>query len=164
MAVAPKWIAVGVGAVAGLLVGIVLGTTVFQRDEPRTTLVPITLPSTTTTTTLGPTTTVADSPLALAPSDAGAPAPTFAPCERFTATGPDLPVQLCDSGATVRLVQDLLRGNGFEIGSDGRYGPETATAVADFQGRVALPVDGVVDAFTFGALCDGSAVDICAAG
>ena len=163
MSVAPKWIAIGVGAVAGTLVGVLLGVTVFGDDEPRTNLVPVTLPATTTT-TVAPTTTVADTPLAVAPGETSAPTTTFPDCDTFVDSGPDLPVELCDRSATVRLVQDLLRGNGYEVFSDGKYGPETAEAVVAFQRSVELAPDGVVDAFTFRALCDGSAVDICATG
>ena len=165
MSIAPKWIGVGIGAVAGMLVGVLLGLTVFGDDEPRTNLVTVTIPVTTTT-TIAPTTTVADAPLAAAPSESGSTTtnPTFAECESFVDSGPDLPVESCDRSATVRLVQDLLRGNGYDVVSDGKFGPETAEAVAAFQRSVELRADGVVDAFTFRALCDGSAVDICVTG
>lgn len=161
--IAPKWFGVGIGAVAGVLVGVLLGLTVFGDDEPRLNLVAVTLPATSTT-TIAPTTTVTDSPLAPAPSDTTSPPSTFAPCDTFIDPGPDLPVELCDRSASVRLVQDLLRGNGHDVFSDGKFGPETAAAVVAFQRSVELPPDGVVDAFTFRALCDGSAVDICVTG
>lgn len=163
MSIAPKWIGVGVGAVAGVLVGALLGLTVFGDDEPRTNLVTVTLP-TTTSSTVAPTTTVADAPLAAAPSETTTTNPTFADCESFVDSGPDLPVELCDRSATVRLVQDLLRGNGYDVVSDGKFGPDTAEAVSAFQRSVELRADGAVDAFTFRALCDGSAVDICVTG
>ena len=163
MSFAPKWIGVGVGAVAGVLVGVLLGLTVFGDDEPRLNLVAVTLPATSTTST-APTTTVVDAPLAAAPGETSAPPSTFAPCETFVDSGPDLPVELCDRSATVRLVQDLLRSNGHDVFSDGKFGPETAEAVVAFQRSVELRPDGVVDAFTFRALCDGSAVDICVTG
>lgn len=164
MSIAPKWIGIGVGAVAGVLAGVLLGLTVFGDDEPRTNLVTVTLPATTTSTTVAPTTTVADEPLAAAPSEAGEPIPTFADCESFVNSGPDLPVELCDRSDTVRLVQNLLSANGFDVIPDGKFGPETAIAAVEFQRSVGLDADGVVDAFTFRALCDGSAVDICATG
>ena len=164
MGIAPKWIAVGVGAIAGGLVGIVLGTTVFGDDEPRTNIITVTLPTTTTTTTLAPTTTVVDEPLAAAPSDTAVSTPAFDTCESFVDSGPDLPVELCDRSDTVRLVQNLLSANGFDVIPDGKFGPETAIATVEFQRSVGLDDDGVVDAFTFRALCDGSAVDICAIG
>lgn len=164
MSIAPKWIGVGVGAVAGVLVGVLLGVTVFGDDEPRTNLVTVTIPATSTTTTVAPITTMADAPLAAAPSETATTSPVFAECESFVDSGPDLPVELCDRSATVRLVQDLLRGNGHDVFSDGKFGPETAEAVVAFQRSVELRPDGVVDAFTFRALCDGSAVDICVAG
>ena len=164
MSIAPKWIGVGIGAVAGVFVGVLLGLTVFGDDEPRTNLVTMTLPATTTS-TVAPTTSVADAPLAAAPSETTTTTnPAFAECESFVDSGPDLPVELCDRSATVRLVQDLLRGNGYDVFSDGKFGPDTAEAVVTFQRSLELRPDGVVDAFTFRALCDGSAVDICAAG
>ena len=165
MSIAPKWIGVGIGAVAGVFVGVLLGLTVFGDDEPRTNLVTVTIPLTTST-TVAPTTTVVDAPLAAAPSESGATTTvtTFAECESFVDSGPDLPVELCDRSATVRLVQDLLRGNGYDVFSDGKFGPETAAAVVAFQRSVELRPDGVVDAFTFRAMCDGSAVDICVTG
>jgi peptidoglycan hydrolase-like protein with peptidoglycan-binding domain len=163
MKVAPKWIGVGIGAVAGLITGVVLGTTVFGDDEPRTNLVAVTLPSTTTS-TVAPTTTVADEPLAAAPSDTATSALTFAECDTFVDSGPDLPVALCNQSDTVRLVQNLLSANGFDVIPDGKFGPSTAEAVVAFQRSVELTPDGIVDAFTFRALCDGSAVDICVTG
>ena len=163
VSIAPKWIGVGIGAVAGVVVGVLLGLTVFGDDEPRTNLVTVTLPATTTS-TVAPTITVVDTPLAAAPSESTTTNPVFAECESFVDSGPDLPVELCDRSATVRLVQDLLRGNGYEVLSDGKFGPDTAEAVVTFQRSLELRPDGVVDAFTFRALCDGSAVDICAAG
>ncbi len=165
VSVAPKWTGVGIGAVAGLLVGVLLGTTVFGDDESRTNLVTVTLPATTTT-TVAPTTTsaVSDEPLAAAPSDTAAPGPTFPECDSFVDSGPDLPVELCNQSDTVRLVQNLLSANGFDVIPDGKFGPSTAEAVAAFQRNVELTPDGVVDAFTFRALCDGSAVDICVTG
>lgn len=164
MNIAPKWVGVGIGAVAGVVVGVLLGLTVFGDDEPRTNLVTMTLPATTTS-TVAPTTSVADAPLAAAPSETTTTTnPAFAECESFVDSGPDLPVELCDRSATVRLVQDLLRGNGYDVFSDGKFGPDTAEAVVAFQRSVELRPDGVVDAFTFRALCDGSAVDICVTG
>jgi peptidoglycan hydrolase-like protein with peptidoglycan-binding domain len=163
MSVAPKWIGVGIGAVAGLLVGVLLGTTVFGDDEPRTNLVAVTLPPATTT-TVAPTTTVGDEPLAAAPSDTASPGPTFPECDTFVDSGPDLPVELCNQSDTVRLVQNLLSANGFDVIPDGKFGRSTAEAVVAFQQSVELTPDGVVDAFTFRALCDRSAVDICVTG
>lgn len=166
MSIAPKWIAVGIGAVAGGLLGVVLGTTVFGDDEPRTNLITVTLPATTTTTTV-PVTTVADAPLAVAPEDSSNPSvatSVFAECDDFVDAGSELPVQLCDRSETVRLVQNLLSANGFDVFPDGKFGPDTAAVVVEFQRSVDLRPNGVVDAFTFRALCEGSAVDICSTG
>lgn len=167
MSLAPKWIAVGIGAVTGGLLGVVLGTSVFSDDEPRTNLITVTLPATTTTTSIAPVTTVADTPLAVAPEDSSNPSvatSVFAECDVFVDAGSELPVQLCDRSETVRLVQNLLSANGFDVFPDGKFGPDTAAVVVDFQRSVDLRPNGVVDAFTFRALCEGSAVDICSTG
>lgn len=161
MKVRATWIAVAVGAVTGLATGVLLGVYVFDDDPPRTNLITVTTPAPTVTTTESPTTTTtSDAPVG--PESASAPTSTFAPCDSFTGAGSDLPVGLCEGGDIVRLVQDLLRANGYDVTSDGRYGPQTAEAVVAFQQSVELPSDGTVDTFTFRALCDESPVDICA--
>jgi|TARA_R100000687_G_scaffold28164_2_gene23828 hypothetical protein len=57
-------------------------------------------------------------------------------------------------GLPVRLVQDRLRGRGFDPGPvDGLFGRKTAKAVKEFQGSQGfLKVNGVVNGDTFGAL------------
>jgi len=57
-------------------------------------------------------------------------------------------------GLPVRLVQDRLRGRGFDPGPvDGLFGGKTAKAVKEFQGSQGfLKVNGVVNGDTFGAL------------
>ncbi|MDA0372125.1 MAG: peptidoglycan-binding domain-containing protein [Actinobacteria bacterium] len=160
MKVPATWIAVAVGSVTGLATGVLLGVYVFDDDPPRTNLITVTTPAPTVATTVSPTTTTSDAPVG--PESVSTPPSTFAPCDTFTGAGSDLPVGLCEGGDIVRLVQDLLRANGYDVTSDGRYGPQTAEAVVAFQQSVDLPSDGTVDAFTFRALCDESPVDICA--
>lgn len=56
-------------------------------------------------------------------------------------------------GDVVRLVQEWLCLNEFEVMIDGQYGHATAQAVADFQGSTGvLPVTGEVDPQTFALL------------
>lgn len=56
------------------------------------------------------------------------------------------------SGEAVRAAQSQLVAHGAGIQVDGAFGPNTATAVRNFQSGRSLPVDGVVDARTWGAL------------
>jgi peptidoglycan hydrolase-like protein with peptidoglycan-binding domain len=48
-------------------------------------------------------------------------------------------------GPTVRALQRELRSRGFRVASDGVYGPGTRRAVARFQRRLGLRVNGLVD-------------------
>lgn len=48
-------------------------------------------------------------------------------------------------GPTVRALQRTLRSRGFRVAVDGAYGPGTRRAVARFQRRLGLRVNGVVD-------------------
>jgi hypothetical protein len=162
MRVPAKWVAVAVGAVGGLTTGVLLGIYVFDDDPPRTNLVTVTTPAPAPATTVPLSTTSTEAPVASESGSSTTPPSTFASCSTFTGAGSDLPVGLCEGGDIVRLVQDLLRANGYDVSSDGRFGPQTAEAVAAFQESMDLPVDGSVDAFTFRALCDESPVDICA--
>jgi peptidoglycan hydrolase-like protein with peptidoglycan-binding domain len=52
-------------------------------------------------------------------------------------------------GEEVKAVQVLLQQLGYEVTTDGRYGKKTQDAVADFQQRQGLPVDGRVGAKTW---------------
>lgn len=53
---------------------------------------------------------------------------------------------------TVEGIQRALRGLGFAIPLDGVYGPETGSAVAQFQRQAGVPVDGAVGPETRAAL------------
>jgi len=55
-------------------------------------------------------------------------------------------------GDAVTNLQFLLRVDGVSIGIDGDFGPETTTAVQDFQREFGLTVDGVVGPVTWAAL------------
>ena len=48
-------------------------------------------------------------------------------------------------GPTVRALQRELRSRGFRVAVDGVYGPSTRRAVARFQRRVGIRINGIVD-------------------
>lgn len=55
-------------------------------------------------------------------------------------------------GAAVEAVQRALLGMGIRVEVDGIYGPDTETAVRQFQGKQGLKVDGIVGLATRSAL------------
>ena len=57
-----------------------------------------------------------------------------------------------DAGDLVRAVQFALKQLGYDLKGTGNYGPNTQSAVADFQARHALEVDGEVGAETAKAI------------
>ena len=61
----------------------------------------------------------------------------------------EFPVEKCDSGTAVRLMQDRLKKAGFSTNVDGYFGPSMAKAVYDFQGKVKLPQTGMIDKATW---------------
>ncbi|MFI6416012.1 peptidoglycan-binding protein [Streptomyces sp. NPDC050842] len=61
-------------------------------------------------------------------------------------------VRTGDSGGAVRAVQHQLAACGHRVTADGRYGPETARAVRDFQRGHRLTPDGVASPSTWRAL------------
>ena len=70
-----------------------------------------------------------------------------------TATESSAPVlQLGSSGPEVEELQQLLREGGFRARRDGRFGPETKSALLRFQAVASLPTTGVADAQTLQAL------------
>lgn len=57
------------------------------------------------------------------------------------------------SGAAVSELQwELAWAFGYNLTIDGDFGPDTDTAVRNFQGHYALPINGVVDAATWHTL------------
>lgn len=73
------------------------------------------------------------------------------PAKKFKLTLPEL--KIGDTGETVRALQILLNGRGFDCGTaDGEYGVKTAAAVKSFQQKNKLVVDGIAGAKTFAAL------------
>ncbi|MEA5573145.1 peptidoglycan-binding domain-containing protein [Calothrix sp. UHCC 0171] len=57
-----------------------------------------------------------------------------------------------DFGQSVRVLQRLLRSNGYPISIDGSFGPVTESAVRAFQSRRGLVVDGIVGSRTWNEL------------
>jgi peptidoglycan hydrolase-like protein with peptidoglycan-binding domain len=64
----------------------------------------------------------------------------------------EFPVEKCDSGTAVRVMQDRLKRAGFSTNVDGYFGPSMAKAVYDFQGKVKLPQTGMIDKATWVAI------------
>jgi len=59
------------------------------------------------------------------------------------------PIRRGSAGKKVRLVQELLCVNGFNIVIDGKFGPATQHSVCQFQAKRGLKVDGIVFEITF---------------
>lgn len=60
-----------------------------------------------------------------------------------------------DTGAEVRQLQDRLKATGFEVETDGWYGPKTEQAVRAFQQRNGLVADGIAGPKTLAAIAGG---------
>jgi hypothetical protein len=69
-----------------------------------------------------------------------------------TTTGPacefeensSLPLERCNMGPAVAVVQSILQANGYEVGIDGNFGDQTLYALRAFQEEEGLTVDGIV--------------------
>jgi hypothetical protein len=64
----------------------------------------------------------------------------------------ELPVEKCDQGLAVQLMQSRLRKAGYNTSVDGYYGPEMALAVYKFQKGKGLLKSGTIDEATWKAL------------
>jgi hypothetical protein len=64
----------------------------------------------------------------------------------------ELPVEKCDQGLAVQLMQSRLRKAGYNTSVDGYYGPAMALAVFKFQKEKGLLQSGAIDAATWKAL------------
>ena len=64
----------------------------------------------------------------------------------------EFPIEKCDQGTAVRLMQDRLKKAGFATNVDGYFGPSMAKAVYDFQGTQKLQQTGLIDKATWLAL------------
>lgn len=68
----------------------------------------------------------------------------------FTAV--EFPVEKCDQGIAVRVMQERLKKAGFNTNVDGYFGPSLAKAVFDFQGKQQLRQTGMIDKDTWLAI------------
>lgn len=64
----------------------------------------------------------------------------------------EFPVEKCDEGRAVRLMQERLKKAGYATNIDGYFGPGMAKAVYDFQGKKGLVQTGMIDRATWLAL------------
>ena len=69
-----------------------------------------------------------------------------------TVTSPSDNVKLGDSGPGVVQIQKALGARGYKLTADGKFGPQTQTAVKDFQTKNGLSSDGVVGPKTWAKL------------
>lgn len=67
-------------------------------------------------------------------------------------------VQYKDTGPEVVAIQYLLRAEGYSLAADGTFGPQTTSAVKNFQQKKGLAVDGIVGPNTWKALVQGHTV------
>lgn len=63
-----------------------------------------------------------------------------------------------DQGPVVYAIQYLLKAEGYNLGVDGKFGPQTTAAVKNFQTAKGLAADGVVGPNTWAALIQGNTV------
>jgi len=63
-----------------------------------------------------------------------------------------LPLEKCDTGNAVTLMQKNLRNAGYPVSIDGYFGPAMAKAVYAFQGKKGLAQLGIIDTATWNAL------------
>ncbi|BDA69223.1 hypothetical protein RIVM261_058870 [Rivularia sp. IAM M-261] len=72
------------------------------------------------------------------------------PTMRLLANTNGLPtLRFGNSGESVRVLQRLLRSNGYPVTIDGSFGAITESAVKAFQARRGLTIDGIVGAITW---------------
>ena len=61
-------------------------------------------------------------------------------------------LRLGDKNASVILLQTKLKAAGYQVGTDGDFGPGTDAVVKQFQAAKGLPADGIVGPSTWAAL------------
>lgn len=76
---------------------------------------------------------------------------THGKCERWNENY-RLPLEKCDSGHVIRLVQRRLVALGYDVDVDGYFGPGGVAALMEFQKKSAVLVTGLVDMDTWKAL------------
>jgi hypothetical protein len=84
------------------------------------------------------------------------PLPTVVPTTKSVGDWPL--VQYKDKGPEVVAVQYLLRAEGYALAADGTFGPQTTSAVKNFQQTKGLTADGIVGPNTWKALVQGHTV------
>ncbi|MGH9136998.1 MAG: peptidoglycan-binding domain-containing protein [Acidimicrobiales bacterium] len=94
-------------------------------------------------------------PTTTAPPTPAAPPPTAAGCDSYVTPENEYPIRLCDKGFTVEAIQVQLVANGYDVETDGYFGPLTEQAVRHFQADNGLDVDGLVGPDTWSALYTG---------
>lgn len=73
------------------------------------------------------------------------------PCTGYFSAS-ELPVEKCDHGLAVQLMQSRLRKAGYNTSVDGYYGPAMALSVLQFQKDMGLLKSGSIDQATWKAL------------
>ncbi|HTZ06618.1 MAG TPA: peptidoglycan-binding domain-containing protein [Gaiellaceae bacterium] len=123
------WIAVGLGLVILLIVGLALGGVFNSKSKPTTPIITLTSPAATTTST------------------------QTTPSNHTVVVVPGAPLKPGDTGAQVKLLQTALNHLGYSVGKvDGNYGPATTQAVKNFQTAKGLTADGVAGPQTLAAM------------
>ena len=64
----------------------------------------------------------------------------------------EFPIEKCDQGSAVRIMQQRLKSAGYSTNVDGYFGPSMAKAVFDFQKSRKLTATGMIDEVTWQAL------------
>lgn len=67
------------------------------------------------------------------------------PCPTPLQRESEVPIRICQKGATIRAVQRALKDHGASLSVDGEFGPGTLEALIDYQKEIGLPVTGVID-------------------
>ena len=73
-------------------------------------------------------------------------------CAEYVASDVAYPVERCEQGPDVLVIQNVLNMHGAAITVDGYFGPATEAAVRTFQQGAGLAVDGLVGPDTWAAL------------
>jgi len=124
------WIAVGLGLVILLIVGLAVGGVFNSSSKPTTSpIITITSPAATTTST------------------------QTTQNNHTVVVVPGAPLKPGDTGAQVKVLQTALNHLGYSVGKvDGTYGPATTQAVKNFQTAKGLTADGVAGPQTLAAM------------
>lgn len=69
-------------------------------------------------------------------------------------------IQIWDKGEKVEEIQTLINKFGYNIPSDGNFGPQTQEVLMDFQQQVGLELTGIVDELTYNQLKDTPASNL----